>query len=75
MNQTAKLLMTLGAVIFCAGLAVALISKTGLPLGKLPGDISWQGKNVKVFIPITTMILISVVLTLVMNILSRFFRR
>ena len=39
--------------------------------GKLPGDIRFQSGNTRVFIPITSMIIVSVVLTLLVN----FFRR
>jgi uncharacterized membrane protein len=41
--------------------------------GRLPGDIRIDRGNVKVFFPITSMILISIVLTLVLNLLRRFF--
>lgn len=41
-------------------------------LGRLPGDIRIEGENTKVFIPITTSIVVSVVLTLLLLILSRF---
>ena len=71
MNGFAKLLMTLGALIFSAGLAVYLASKIGLPFGKLPGDISYVGRNFKFFAPITSMILVSLLLTIILNILAR----
>jgi hypothetical protein len=44
-------------------------------LGNLPGDIRIEGENGRVFIPITTMILISVAGTIVLNLLIRFLRR
>jgi uncharacterized protein HemY len=44
-------------------------------LGNLPGDIRIEGENGRVFIPITTMILISVIGTIVLNLLIRFLRR
>jgi ribose/xylose/arabinose/galactoside ABC-type transport system permease subunit len=67
--------MTMGAVIFAAGALLWLVSKTGLPLGRLPGDITWTGKNVKIYAPIATMILVSVILSVILNILSRFGRK
>jgi len=39
--------------------------------GRLPGDIRYESENTKVFIPITSMILISIVLTLIINIFKR----
>ena len=67
-----RTLMIIGAVIFAVGAVVWLVSKTGIPLGRLPGDVSWEGKNVKVYAPFATMLIISVVLTLIMNLISRF---
>lgn len=42
--------------------------------GKLPGDVRSEGDNVSVFFPITSMIVVSVVATIVLNVLGRFFR-
>lgn len=39
--------------------------------GRLPGDIRYEGENTRVFIPITSMLLISVALTLVLNLVRR----
>lgn len=41
--------------------------------GRLPGDIRIEGENTRVFIPITSMVIISVVLTVVFNLVSRLF--
>ena len=46
----------------------------GLPLGRLPGDISYKGKNVSFYFPLGTSIVISVVLSVVLYLLSRFRR-
>lgn len=40
--------------------------------GRLPGDISYRGENTSVFIPITSMIVISILFTLISSLLSRF---
>lgn len=67
MDGVGKTLVFLGAGIMVFG-AILWLGK-GLPwlrLGRLPGDIVYQRDGVSVFIPITTMILISVVLTLVL---------
>lgn len=74
MNGAARLLMIAGALLFAAGAALFVASKLGIPLGRLPGDISWQGKNVRVFAPVTTMIVVSVVLTVILNLISRFWK-
>jgi hypothetical protein len=46
----------------------------GLPLGRLPGDVAYRGKHVSIFFPIGTSILISIVLSLIFYLLSRFHR-
>jgi hypothetical protein len=69
-----KLLVVIGGLLVLAGLIVMLIGRTGLPLGKLPGDITYRGKNTTVYFPLATSILISVVLSLVLYLVSRFRR-
>ena len=43
-------------------------------LGNLPGDLLYEGDNVRVYVPIATMIVLSVVLTLLLNLVLRLFR-
>ena len=45
-----------------------------IDLGQLPGDLSWSSGNVRVYVPIATMIIISIVLTVLLNVLLRLFR-
>jgi len=66
-----RTLMTIGAVIFVVGAVIWLVSRIGIPLGRLPGDLSWEGKNVKIYVPFATMIIVSVILTIIMNVISR----
>ena len=63
-----KVLIGVGAVIVVVGIAVQL----GLPLGRLPGDIRWSRGSVTVYAPLVTGLLLSVVLTVLLNV---FFRR
>jgi hypothetical protein len=75
MTDVGRMLLIIGAVILITG-AIFLVGGRLFPwLGRLPGDIRYESENVKIFIPITTMILISVVGTIVFNILVRIFRR
>jgi hypothetical protein len=72
----AKALMAAGGLIFLAGLALYACSRLGIsvPFGRLYGDISYSGKNFKVFAPITSMIIVSLLLTIILNLLSRFLK-
>jgi Protein of unknown function (DUF2905) len=74
MNDAGKLLMVIGGLLIVAGVVVTLLGKTGLPLGRLPGDIVYRGKNTTFYFPLTTSILLSVVLSLVLYFVSRFRR-
>jgi Protein of unknown function (DUF2905) len=58
-------LITIGVLLIIAGLAVTFGSRLPLRLGHLPGDIAIQGKNSSFYFPITTCILLSVLLSLV----------
>ena len=64
-----KVLIGLGVVFLAVGLLWPWLGK--LPIGRLPGDIIIDRPNLKIYIPITTMIIISVVISL----LSRFFKK
>jgi hypothetical protein len=72
MTDFGKLLVLIGGLLVLAGVAVMLIARSGLPLGKLPGDITYRGKNTIVYFPLATSILLSVVLSLVLYGISRF---
>jgi hypothetical protein len=72
MNPIAKLLIILGGVLIVMGLLWQVGGKF-LPLGRLPGDIVIEKENMKVYFPIVTCILISIVLSLV-SYLFRLFR-
>jgi hypothetical protein len=67
-----KLLILLGAIIFVAGIALVLLGRTHLPLGRLPGDIVYRGKNTTFYFPLATSILLSVVLSAVLYLIGRF---
>lgn len=58
-----KILITLGIVLLVAGLLWPLLSKLGL--GRLPGDIVIRREGFSFYFPITTMIVVSIILTLI----------
>ena len=65
------MLMLMGAVLFVVGAFVAIGGRAHLPIGRLPGDISYRGKHTSFYFPVTTCIVISLVLTLVFWLLSK----
>ena len=71
MNQLGKTLIIIGLLTAAAGFALLLASRFGLPLGRLPGDLTWHKKGVTVFAPFGTMLVVSVVLSLLLNLFSR----
>ena len=58
-----RILLITGAIILFAGLLWPWLSK--LPFGKLPGDIIIDKPNFRIFIPITTMIIISLLISFI----------
>lgn len=64
-----KLLIFFGILLVAVGLLWPIISKLGL--GKLPGDIVIERENFRLYIPITTSLLISVVLSVILWLLNR----
>lgn len=71
MSDIGKMLLTLGVFLTLAGAALMLAGKLGIPFGKLPGDIAYHRKNVSVFIPLGTMLVISLTVSLILNLYSR----
>ncbi len=74
MNDLGRLLIVLGLVLLAAGGLLLLLGRTGIPLGRLPGDISYRGRNVNVYVPLGTSILLSILLSVLFYVLSRFRR-
>ncbi len=66
-----RLLITLGIVLIAVGLLFTLGGRLPLKLGRLPGDIYIQGRHSSFFFPLTTCILLSLVLTIAMWLLRR----
>ena len=69
MNQLGRGLIVLGVLVVFLGLAIVVGGKLGL--GRLPGDLVLERKSVRVYFPIATSIILSLVLTLLANLLLR----
>ena len=75
LTSLGKIILVVGVTLVVIGGLVWLLSRTGLPLGKLPGDIRIEGEKGSFSAPLATMILLSVVLTIVLNIVIRLLNR
>ncbi|HQV95380.1 MAG TPA: DUF2905 domain-containing protein [Anaerolineales bacterium] len=75
MESIARYLMLGGIILFLIGGGVYLAAKFGLPLGRLPGDIRIEGENGSFYFPIATSILVSVVLTIVVNVIFQLLKK
>ena len=71
MSELGKTLIIIGAVLLIAGFLLIALGKTNLPLGRLPGDILYRGKHTTFYFPLATSILLSVVLSLLLYVISR----
>ncbi len=70
MQEIGKTLIIFGIILIGVGVLLAFFNKIPF-LGKLPGDIYIQKKNFSFYFPITTSILISIVLSLIFWLWSR----
>jgi hypothetical protein len=73
MENLGKILIITGAILIIAGLIVYFAGDKLNWLGHLPGDINIRKENVRIFIPVTSMILLSGLLSLILYIIRKFF--
>jgi hypothetical protein len=71
MAEMGRLLLILGIALVVIGGIIMLIGRTGVPLGRLPGDILYRGKNTTFYFPLASSILISVVLSIILFLIGR----
>jgi len=71
MAEMGRMLLILGVALVVMGGIVMLLGRTGLPLGRLPGDILYRGKNTTFYFPLATSIVLSVVLSIVLFLIGR----
>ena len=74
MGDLGKILIGVGGLLVVLGVLLLAAGKLNLPLGRLPGDISYRGKNTVVYFPIVTCIVVSVLLSLIFWIVGLFRR-
>jgi Protein of unknown function (DUF2905) len=71
MTDLGKLLLVLGGVIVVTGAVLLLAGSFNLPLGRLPGDFVYRGKNTVFYFPLGTCIVVSIVLSLLFWLFGR----
>jgi hypothetical protein len=71
MGDIGRMLVFFGGLLLVIGLIFILAGKSSLPIGRLPGDIVYRGKNTTFYFPLMTSILLSVILSLVLYFVNR----
>ena len=73
--QIGKVIMILGAGLLVVGGGVYLAGKLGLPIGELPGDIRIEREGFTCVFPLATSIILSIILTIGLNLLVRWLNK
>jgi hypothetical protein len=71
MAEMGRFLVVLGVALVVIGGVVMLLGRSGVPLGRLPGDFLYRGKHATFYFPLATSILVSVVLSLLFFLIGR----
>ena len=74
MAEIGRVLIGLGITLVLIGGLVMLLGRTGLPFGRLPGDVLYHGKNTTIYFPLATSIVLSVVLSIILYLINHFRR-
>lgn len=72
-QQTGKYLLIAGVIIVAAGIVIYFFHDYFKWMGRLPGDFRIEKENFRIYFPLATMIILSLVITLLINIFKRFF--
>ena len=71
LTTLAKVLLALGLILAAVGGGLWVLGRSGVPLGRLPGDLRFTIGGVSCFVPLATSVVISLVLTVVLNLIVR----
>jgi hypothetical protein len=74
MSDLGRIFIFLGLLLVVIGVAILGLNRLNVPLGRLPGDLNWRGKNWSVSFPLVTCLLLSVLLSLVFWVINHFRR-
>ena len=71
MGEMAKIIIVIGVVLVIVGLAITFFQRVPF-LGKLPGDILIKKKNFTFYFPLSTSIVVSIIVCLILYLISKF---
>jgi hypothetical protein len=71
MAEMGRILVAFGGALVVIGGIVMLLGRTGVPLGRLPGDFFYRGKNTTFYFPLASSVVISIVLSVVLFLIGR----
>ena len=71
MADLGKMLVLIGGIVVVVGLVIVVLGRANLPIGRLPGDIVYRGKNTTFYFPLATSIVVSVVLSILMYVIGK----
>jgi hypothetical protein len=74
MIQAARLIMIFGVILLVVGGLLYLVARSGISLGRLPGNITIQGNNFTCVFALGASILLSILLTIILNVVARIFK-
>ncbi len=72
MNDLGRAVIFIGILLVLIGGVILLLGRAGIPIGRLPGDITYRGKHTTFYFPLMTCIVLSIVLSLVSWIIQHF---
>ena len=75
MENIGRFLMLGGILLFVVGGLIWFGTRIGSPFGRLPGDIHFNGENVSFHFPLASSIIVSIVLTILLNVVLRFLNK
>jgi Protein of unknown function (DUF2905) len=75
MLPSARIFIILGILFLVVGGLLFLFDKLSLPIGRLPGDLRIESGSGTFYFPIVTSLLFSIVLTIILNLVLRIFRK
>jgi hypothetical protein len=75
METLARFVVLAGIALIVIGAGLYSLAKLNIPLGRLPGDIRVEGANGSFYFPVTSSILVSIILTVVLNVIARLLKK